>query len=127
MYKKGRSCFLCGKNGCAEPLDTHHIFFGGGLRSKSDRYGLTVSLCTRSCHEYGPDSAHQNAQVREMLHKYGQRKAMLEQGWSVEEFILEFGKNYLDYEEIDELEAERNAPAESFVSSFFITDEELPY
>jgi hypothetical protein len=27
--------------------------------------------------------------------QYGQRKAMQENGWSVEDFIREFGKNYL--------------------------------
>jgi hypothetical protein len=29
------------------------------------------------------------------LHKYGEEKAMREQGWSVEDFIKVFGKNYL--------------------------------
>lgn len=29
------------------------------------------------------------------LHEYGQRKAMKEQGWTVEDFRREFYKNYL--------------------------------
>jgi len=29
------------------------------------------------------------------LHQEGQRRVMEEQGWSKEEFIWEFGKNYL--------------------------------
>ena len=33
-----------------------------------------------------------------LLKMYGQKKAMLEHGWSVEEFIREFGKNYLEEE-----------------------------
>ena len=38
MYT-GRSCWLCGRNGTAEPLDKHHIF-GGAYRKKSEKYGL---------------------------------------------------------------------------------------
>jgi hypothetical protein len=30
------------------------------------------------------------------LHKYGQRKAMEAQGWTVEQFREVFGTNYLD-------------------------------
>lgn len=37
------------------------------------------------------------------LHKYGQRKAMLEQGWDVDRFRAEFGANYLDDEELKEI------------------------
>ena len=48
MYT-GRSCWLCGRNGTAEPLDKHHIF-GGAYRKKSEKYGLTVYLCHGSCH-----------------------------------------------------------------------------
>lgn len=29
------------------------------------------------------------------LHEYGQKKAMEEQGWTVDEFRQVFGKNYL--------------------------------
>jgi hypothetical protein len=29
------------------------------------------------------------------LHEYGQRKVMEEQGWTTEDFIHEFGRNYL--------------------------------
>lgn len=37
------------------------------------------------------------------LHKFGQRKAMLEQGWDVDKFRAEFGQNYLDDEELKEI------------------------
>ena len=98
MYTE-RKCWLCGRTGAADPLDEHHIF-GGGLRNKSERYGLTVYLCHHRCHQFGKLSAHQNKETAEKLHKYGQIKAMREQGWTVEEFIMEFGKNYLDDDEI---------------------------
>lgn len=89
-----KKCFLCGRNGNGDRLEIHHIF-GGGNRKKSDKLGLTVLLCGSRCHRLGEYSAHQNAQIAEYLHKYGQQKAMADQGWTKEEFIKEFGRNYL--------------------------------
>lgn len=55
-----------------------------------------VDLCHYSCHLFGPNAVHNNPETMLLLHKYGQRKAMRENGWTVEDFIREFGKNYLD-------------------------------
>ena len=90
-----RSCFLCGRNGASDPLDKHHIF-GGAYRKKSERYGLTVYLCHCGCHLYGPEAAHNCRETMDRLHKHGQRMAMERYGWSVEEFRVRFGKNYLE-------------------------------
>ena len=87
-------CFLCGRNGSQDRLDRHHIF-GGANRKKSERYGLVVHLCHNDCHIFGEKAAHKNAETMLKLHQYGQRKAMQENGWSVEDFIRVFGKNYL--------------------------------
>ena len=87
-------CFLCGRNGAADPLDRHHIF-NGTNRKKSDKYGLVVYLCHSSCNIFGKEAVHNNAKNMLYVKQYGQRKAMQEQGWTVEEFIKEFGKNYL--------------------------------
>lgn len=89
-----KKCFLCGRNGSADPLDRHHIF-GGPYRKKSEKYGLTVYLCHNNCHIFGSEAVHRNASNMLMVKQYGQRKAMQEQGWTIEEFIKEFGKNYL--------------------------------
>lgn len=86
-----RKCFLCGKTG---NLDRHHIF-GGPFRKKSEKYGLTVDLCHDTCHIFGPDSVHQNRETMLKIKRYGQRKVMTENGWTTEQFIKEFGKNYL--------------------------------
>lgn len=94
MNMAQRCCWLCGKNGRLDPLDRHHIF-GGSRRKKSEKYGLWVYLCHFECHEFGPDAAHNNAETMQALHEYGQRKAMEEQGWTKEQFIIEFGKNYI--------------------------------
>ena len=92
-----RECFLCGKNGSSDPLDKHHIF-GGYNRKKSERFGLTVDLCHNECHIFGKHAVHNDANVMQRLHEYGQRKAMDENGWSMEDFIREFGRNYLEDE-----------------------------
>lgn len=84
------TCFLCG---CYGPVERHHIF-GGALRKKSEKYGLVVGLC-HWCHNEPPEGVHHNAAAMQRLHEYGQRKAMKEQGWTVEDFRREFYKNYL--------------------------------
>lgn len=99
MYRAERTCWLCGKNGCGDPLDKHHIFGGVAYRKKSERYGLTVWLCHDSCHENGPEAVHRNAETRQRLQEYGQRKAMEENNWTVEDFVREFGKNHLREEQ----------------------------
>lgn len=88
------TCWLCGANGCSDPLDKHHIF-GGANRKKSERMGLVVYLCHNRCHIFGKKAAHQNKETMLKLHQYGQEKAMLENGWDTERFIAEFGRNYL--------------------------------
>lgn len=89
-----RVCWLCGRNGCVEPLDKHHIF-GGGLREKSEALGAVVYLCHGSCHESGPEAAHRSRETADKLHRWAQEKVMREQNWTTEDFIREFGRNYL--------------------------------
>lgn len=93
--KNKKTCWLCGRNGNGDPLDKHHIF-GGPWRKKSEKYKLVVYLCHNRCHLFGPQAVHNNTETMQMLHEYGQRKAMAEHGWSIDDFRREFGKNYLD-------------------------------
>lgn len=90
-----KKCFLCGRNGSGDPLDRHHIY-PGPYRKKSEKYGLVVYLCHNRCHIFGADAVHQNAKKMRLLQQFWQEKAMLEQNWSKEDFIREFGRNYLD-------------------------------
>lgn len=92
-----KKCFLCGRNGLYDPLDRHHIFPGAN-RSNSEKYGLVVYLCHSDCHIYGPNAVHRNPDVMKMLKKWGQRKAMKENGWTKKDFIKVFGRNYLEEE-----------------------------
>lgn len=89
-----RECFLCGRNGIMDPLERHHIF-GGINRKNSEKYELVVYLCGSRCHRLGKYSAHQNPEVANYLHCFGQEKAMEENKWSQEKFKEIFGKNYL--------------------------------
>ena len=89
-----KECWLCGRNGTSDPLDAHHIF-GKSYKKKSERHGLLVHLCHHRCHIFGKYAVHNNAETMLTLHQYGQRKVMQEQGWTVEKFIKEFGRNYL--------------------------------
>lgn len=87
-------CYLCGANGALK-LDRHEIF-GGPYREKSKRLGLWVLLCHHECHIFGPLAAHNNASTALRLKQEAQRRAMEAYGWSIEDFIREFGKNYLE-------------------------------
>lgn len=87
-------CWLCGRNGAADPLDRHHIF-GGANRGKSEKYGLVVYLCHSRCHIFGAGAVHQNAEVMRELHEYGQKKFMEEHNATADDFRELFGKNYL--------------------------------
>lgn len=94
-----RKCFLCGRNGTGDPLDRHHCF-SGALRKKSEKYGLVVDLCHHRCHIDGKAAVHRNPESRAYVQKWAQMKAMEENGWTVEEFRMEFGRNYLDEEDM---------------------------
>lgn len=115
MYT-GRSCWLCGRNGTAEPLDKHHIF-GGAYRKKSEKYGLTVYLCHGSCHIFGEKAVHSCRETMDELHRYGKKMAMERMGWTKEDFMREFGRNYLDEEDL------RTSKELDRIAKF----EELPY
>ena len=127
-----KTCWLCGRNGAADPLDEHHIF-GGPNRKLSDRFGLTVYLCHHDCHIFGEDAVHQNAETARRLHEYGQRKAMEEQGWTVDQFRMVFGKNYLDdTEDLRDVEDavpydEGKAKGAGRVSTFQVLDMAVPF
>lgn len=95
----GESCYLCGRNSNFEPLDWHHVYGGRGIRPLAEKYGLKVRLHHFSCHEFGKDSVHQNAAVRKKLQAHVQKIAMEHYGWTEEDFIKIFGRNYIEEKE----------------------------
>jgi hypothetical protein len=91
IHKHTSYCFMCGAN---RWLEWHHVF-GAALKKKSEKYGLMVRLC-HYCHNEPPGGVHQNRERRLKLQAFAQKKAMDHYGWSVEDFIKEFYKNYLE-------------------------------
>lgn len=94
IIQTDKRCFLCGRNGAADPLDLHHIFCGP-YREKSDRYGLTVYLCHNACHIFGPNAVHNNLAQDLRLKQIGQKAWMAHEHKGIEEFIKEFGRSYV--------------------------------
>lgn len=85
-----RKCYFCGST---QWLERHHVF-GGACRKLSEKYGLVVDLC-HFCHNEPPNGVHFNAERMAELRKEFQEKAMAENGWTTEDFIRIFGRNYL--------------------------------
>ena len=97
VIQREKECFLCGNtltygmNG----LEDHHVFFGHGNRSVSEKYGLKVWLCGHRCHRYGKNAAHQNRETDVYLKRVAQRVYEEKYG-TREDFIRDFGRSYLD-------------------------------
>lgn len=83
-------CFISGKRGYTEE---HHIFYGGGRRKLSERYGLKVYL-SPEYHRNGPEAVHNCKDTRRKLEAAGQRE-FERRGRTRQEFMDIFGRNYL--------------------------------
>lgn len=79
------ACGVCGVTQWCEP---HHVF-AGTARRISDKYGAVVYLC-RNCHE----EIHNNPAAFKWLQAETQAKVMAEQGWTLEDWMNHFHKNY---------------------------------
>lgn len=95
----GESCYLCGRNGCGDPLDWHHIFDGANKKF-SEQYGLKVRLCHHRCHIFGKDAVHQSGETYKQIQADGQR-AFEESFGSREDFMRIFGRNYILDDDIE--------------------------
>lgn len=91
IIQEEKKCFYCGTT---YGLEEHHCLNGNPNRALSEKYGLKVWLCHK-CHNEPPDGVHFNKYRMAWLKDYAQIKAMEYYGWSVDEFISKFGKNYL--------------------------------
>lgn len=77
-------CAFCGTT---KNLERHHLLCGA-QRGKADKYGLVIDIC-HTCHM----RVHASPELMEKCRKFGQKK--FEKTRTREEFIQEFGRNYL--------------------------------
>lgn len=84
----------CYVTGSTVQLHMHHIFMGKN-RALSEKYGLKVWLRYdwHNGSNYGVHNG--NTVLDEKLKKAAQEKAMEVYGWTKEDFIRIFGRNYL--------------------------------
>lgn len=84
-------CYVCGSK---TQLEYHHIM-NGSNKKKSEEYGLIVRLCRK--HHTGSEGVHTFPQERMIPLKAEAEKRWCEvYGKTIEDFIREFGKNYLE-------------------------------
>lgn len=97
IIQSEKECYI---TGCTFNLHEHHIFFGRGLRKLSEKYGLKIYL-RADYHNLADYGVHFNKELDLQIKEMAQRKAMEYYGWTKEDFIRIFGKNYIkecDYE-----------------------------
>ena len=82
------NCEICHR---FRPLERHHVF-PGIRRARSEQYGAVAEIC-HECHM----RLHDNPLQYRWLQANWQRRVCEEQGWSTEEFVRVFGKNYSGY------------------------------
>lgn len=80
-------CEICHK---WTALERHHIY-GNAFRKKSEQYGAVVEIC-RECHD---DLHHHHPAKYVWLKREWQDKLMAWNEWTEDDFIREFGRNYL--------------------------------
>lgn len=83
-------CWKCGKR---YPTERHEPF-GAALRGKSKALGLWIPLC-RDCHRLSADSAHKSRETSDEMKASCQSHAMVVYGWTLDEWMDRFYKNYL--------------------------------
>ena len=77
----------------------HEVFFGTANRQKSIRDGLVVFL-TPEMHNMSNQGVHFNREFDLFLKRIGQQAWMNYYGKTIEDFIREYGRNYL-YDNVD--------------------------
>lgn len=96
LQRDKHRCYICGGYGTSvDPLDCHHVFFGA-LRSKSEKYGLTIYIHHNRCHIFGRDAAHVNPETDRALKQRAQLAAMKRYRWTEQDFIDRFYKSYIN-------------------------------
>ena len=113
MQRK-KECFLCRQQAekagyytelTDKGLHRHHVIFGRGYRSLSEKYGLWVYLCYE--HHEGDEGVHKNKQVNVELRQQAEREFLKEHQLS--EWMAIFSRNYLDKNELNRIMTEERS------------------
>lgn len=89
IVQQDRECLVCKTT---YDLHKHHCFYGTANRKMSEKYGLTVYLCSR--HHNGSNyGIHFNKVLDIKIKQLAQRK--FEETHTREEFMAIFGKSWL--------------------------------
>lgn len=86
--QQDRECYICGST---LNLHNHHIYFGRGKRSMSDKHGFTVWLCWE--HHEGNSGVHLNREIDLLVKKNCQLKYE-SMGHTTDEFRELVGRSY---------------------------------
>lgn len=90
-----KECYLCRMfYGVENPngLEEHHVFPGTANRAKSEEHGLKVWLCATH-HRTGEGAVHRDNSI--MIYLKCKAQQRFEETHTREEFMQEFGRNYL--------------------------------
>ena len=87
IMQRDKKCWVCGRT---DGLEKHHCIHGTANRKLSERYGLTVWLC--SWHHRGPEGVHFDAALDLALKRDAQKAFESKYG---NRFLAVFGRNYL--------------------------------
>lgn len=85
-----KKCFFCGDT---RDLHRHHIYYGIGNRSLSEKHGCWVWICAKH-HNMSNRSVHMDRDMDLRLKQYCQRY-MESNGWTREDFMEVFGRSYI--------------------------------
>ena len=90
VFQKDKECIVCGTT---INLHEHHCIYGTANRKMSEKRGFKVYLC--QTHHTGTNGVHSHNEVDTRLKEMCQRYYEEHYG-TREEFMEEFGQNYLD-------------------------------
>lgn len=93
VLQEVKECWICHTT---QNLESHHCLHGSANRKMAEKYGLKVWLCHE--HHTGDTGVHFNKDRDDFFKRYAQ--AYYEEHFGTrEDFIRDFGRNYLDMEE----------------------------
>lgn len=111
IMQRTKECFICRKEAAAagyygelteKGLHRHHVIFGKGYRSLSEKYGLWVYLCHE--HHEGDTGVHKNKKINVELRQQAERVFL--KSHCIEEWMQLFTRNYLEENEINRIKTE---------------------